>query len=389
MRALKVLTNISLTLLFGVLITVAASYVDPMVAKNINPYVVGGLMYAGSIAYHTINLHTSGPLIRDITLNDTSYEGDILRQFISYATTQFETLQKGCINVLGGIKKKRRVPTLKVDNFIQARNETPNSNQSGDLTIDARVLEPQDLMGYLEFNPRDLEDHVISTELNPELLDAELPGTVESGVIQEILKLNGNYFDKAAWRSEKDDAAIATAQANGLGTGDNNLIFIDGLQRKMYLDANVTKVAAPSAITDGNIVSKLEAVAADVPQSVYDDPAFKFLLAGANRLNYRNAQKNQTNKGIDFTQSANMEFDGKPVVSINGMSPNTIVGAKASLDMASNIWLGVNEIDEDMYLKMMALANNSEKWFIKMLFKMDVNYGLGEEIVTHMTEVYV
>ena len=388
MKAFKILSNIFLSLLVGLMISQAVGTLDPVASAFVNPFVVGALLYAGSVTYHTLNLHTSGPLIRDITLTDTSYEGDILRQFISYSVTQFETLKKGCINVLGGIKKKRRVPTIAVENFIQARVETPNSNHSGDMEIDARLLEPQDLMGYLEFNPRDLESHAVSVELNPELLDAELPTTVESAVLQEILKLNGNYFDKAVWRSEKDAAAIATAKTNGLGTGDNNLIFFDGLQMKMYQDADVKKVVGPSAISPANIVSKFEAVAQDIPQEVYDDPAFKFLLAGKNRLSYRDAQKNQQYKGIDFTKGGNMEFDGRPVVSINGMSPNTLVGCKASLDMSSNLWLGVNEIDEDMYLKMMAIANNSEKWFIKMLYKLDVNYGLPKEIVAHMTETY-
>lgn len=388
MKIYKLVTNILLTLLVVVSVHQVIGYVDPVMASNINPLVVAGGLYAAQITYYVINQST-GIVLRDITLNDTSYEGDILRQFISFAVTQFETLQKGCINVLGGIKKKRRVPKLQVENFIQARVETPNNNHSGDLTIDARTLEPQDLMGYLEFNPRDLEAHALSVELDPKLLDAELPATVESAVIQEILKLNGNYFDRAVWQSERDEAAIATAETNGLGTGDNNLIFIDGLQRKMYLDGNVSKIGSPSAVDATNIVSKLESIAADVPQAVYDDPAFKFLIAGANRLHYRDAQKNQANKGIDFTQGGVMEFDGRPVVSINGMSANTIVGCKASMDMRSNLWLGVNDIDEDSYLRLDRLAKNSEKWFIKMLFKLDVNYGLAEEISVHMTETYV
>ena len=388
MKAYKIITNFLLMLVFALSAHQAIGYVDPVSAQRINPFVVGILLYAGQIVYHTVNLST-GKVARDITLNDTSYEGDILRQFISYAAVQFDTLRKGCINVIGGIKKKQRVPTVRVDNFIQARVETPNSNHSGTITIDARELEPQDFMGYLEFNPRDFESHVLSTEMNPMLLDAELPPTAESAIIQDVLRRNGTYLDKAVWQSEKDDAAIATAKASGLGNGDNNLIFLDGLQRKMFLDNNVYRDPSPAALTSANIVAKLEILAANAPSEVYDNPNFKFMLAGANRPNYRDAQKNQTYKGIDFTKGGVMEFDSRRIEIIHGMSANTIVGGVATMDMDSNFWLGVNELDEDSYLKLMRLANNSELYFIKMLYKMDVNYGLAEEIVFHMTETYV
>lgn len=328
-----------------------------------------------------------GVLREGLTITDTSYAGSVLEQFISYASTQFDTLRKNCINVLPGIKKKQTVPSLTVDSFIQAHQETPQ--HGGSIDVGGRVLEPQDFMGYLEFNPRKFEGHWSAVKMNPKLLDAALPKTAESAIVQEVLKANGSYMDRSIWRSEKDDAAIATAIANGLAPGDNNLIFMDGFQRKMFLDADVTKTAA-SAIAKGNIQSKFEALAGEISSEVYEHPLFKFCLAGAHRQAYTDAQKDQQYKGVDFTKSGAMEFDGKPVVLIHGMSEGTIWAGKAGRNsMESNLWLGVNELDEDSYLKLMQLANNSEKWFIKMLFKQDVNYGLPEEMALHVTETYL
>ena len=104
----------------------------------------------------------------------------------------------------------------------------------------------------------------------------------------------------------------------------------------MYLDNDVWKHGSPSAMTSSNIVGKFETLAGQISSEVYDNPNFKWLLAGANRPHYTQAQQNQTNKGVDFTQAGKLEFDGKPIVIVNGMSPNTLFGGKASRNMESN-----------------------------------------------------
>lgn len=377
------LAGLLLVMILGTAITPVINY---QLELTLKPVLVAGTIY---VVHLLLVKHPKNALLDGLTITDTSYAGKVLDQFIAYATTSFDTLIKGCINVLPGIKKKATVPKLTVDSFIQAHQETPS--HGGDIDVDGRVLTPEDFMGYLEFNPRKFEQHWEAVKMNPKLLDAALPKTAESAIIQEVLKLNSAYMDRAVWQSEKDPAAIATALASGLGLGDNNLIFMDGIQRKAFLDADVTKIGSPVALTSANIVSKFEAVAAEFGSEVYDNPNFKFLLSGAKgtREAYKSAQKGQTYKGPDFTQGANWTFDGKPVVTINGMSANTIAAGVFSRGMDSNLWLGVNDTDEETYLKLMRLQNNSEKYFIKMLFKMDVNYGLPEELVMYMTETYL
>lgn len=380
-KIFKLLAGFMLALFLGTAIAPLVNQASQ--AEAVNPWVVGTTIWLVQLV--TVSL-PAGVFLEGLTITDTEYAGEVLDRFIAYASTMFDTLLKGCINVEAGIKKSVTVPKLTVSDFIQAHQETPT--HGGSVDVDGRKLVPEDFMGYLQFNPRKFESHWKAVQMNPKLLDAALPKSAESAIIQEVLKLNGAYMDKAVWRAVKDAAAIATAKANGLGPGDNNLIFNDGFQKKMYEDDDVTKIGSPVALTDANIVSKFEAVAAGFSTEVYDRPNFKFMLAGANRENYKNAQKAQATKGVDFTQAGSMTFDGKPVVIINGMSPNTIVGGEASRGVDSNFWMGVNDTDEETYLHLKRLQANSELWFIKMLFKMDVNYGLSEEIVAYMTETY-
>lgn len=352
-----------------------------------NAYIVGGALFVASLA--RLAAKTPQGVASVIAITDTSYAGEVLETFISHAMTSYQTLMKGCINILPGIKKKATVPILKVDSFIQAQLETPVNG--GNIDIDARTLDPKDFMGYLEFNPRKFEQHWLAVQMNPKLMDAELPQTAEAAIIAKVLQQNGNYMEQAVWRSEFDAAAITTAQGSGLGPGDNNLIFFDGLLRGMYLDADVTKIATPVALTAANIFAKFDLVkaAAEANEAVYNSPGFKFLANFRTAQIFGEAQKAQANKGVDVTQQGVMKYDGKPIVSLPGIEDNTIIACVATSDVDSNIWAGVNDADEDSYLKIMPLQANSEKWFMKMLFKMDVNHGLGEEIVVYTTKTYI
>jgi hypothetical protein len=125
-----------------------------------------------------------------------------------------------------------------------------------------------------------------------------------------------------------------------------------------------------------------------VPEAVYEDERFKFMLGYSAAQLYSAAQKAQGNKGVDITSAGVMLYDGKPVVSLSGLPANTIVGCKGSTDLMSNLWLGVNEADEDEYFKLARLQANSPLYFLKMLMKLDVNYAFSEETVLYTTNTY-
>jgi hypothetical protein len=66
------------------------------------------------------------------------------------------------------------------------------------------------------------------------------------------------------------------------------------------------------------------------------------------------------------------------------MPENTFFLGLASSDMSSNFYLGINDLN-DMSLDMQRLQANSELYFIKGLFKMDVQIGFIEQMVVHTT----
>ena len=92
-----------------------------------------------------------------LVINDTTYAGTFASYFWLPATFDMDTIQKGGVYVQDGIKKQHTIGRVDFANPLQSRTATPTT--SGTFTVDGRVLAPQDLMVYTEFNPRDYEQH--------------------------------------------------------------------------------------------------------------------------------------------------------------------------------------------------------------------------------------
>jgi len=256
------------------------------------------------------------------------------------------------------------------EDLIQDRAATPTSK--GDMTVTGKVLEPADYMIYVEFNPRDYEQHWFATQLNPTLIDRSLPATVETTVIQEVLKRHDRYMNKAVWNSSTALAAPSIyryyngliAKAKAATGGSDNTNF----------------VGSPTTLSAGNIVAEIEKGYVLIPAALKYDPNMKIFVNYKTFDLYMNAQQNQTYKGVDFTQLGVARYKGIQVVRINDMPDDTYLIAKGTAGMDSNLWLGLNSVD-DASLELNKLQANSELYFIKMLMKVDVQIGWNAETV--------
>lgn len=308
----------------------------------------------------------------DFVISDTTYSGEAASQFIVKAITGNETVQGGHIYVKDGIKKKFTIPRFDADyeDLIQDRAATPTSK--GDMTVTGKELNPADYMIYVEFNPRDYEQHWYATQLNPTLIDRTLPATVESTVIQEVLKRHDRYMNKAIWNSNTTNPAPSIYR------------YYDGLIRKAKLATggtdNTNFVSSPTTLSTANIVGELQKGYNLIPAALKYDPNMKIFVNYKTFDLYMQAQQAQSFKGVDFTQMGIARFQGLQVVRINDMPDDTYLIAKGTAGMDSNLWLGMNSVD-DASLKLEKLQANSELYFIKMLMKVDVQFGWNSETV--------
>ncbi len=301
-------------------------------------------------------------------INDTTYAGEVASQFLIKAITGADTVNGGHVYIKDGIKKKFTIPRFDTnyEDLIQDRQATPVSK--GNFTVDGKVLDPQDFMIYTEFNPRDFEDHWYAMQLNPTLLDRALPPSVESVVVQEVMKRYMKYFNKALWNNDM--------------TLSNIYKYWNGFIKNATADADVIDVSSPVTLTSSNIADELNRGYALIPEALRYDLNMKIFVSYKTFDLYHQYQIAQTYKGIDITKTADDKFKGKTLIKIADFPDDCYMIAKGMATPESNLWVGMNSI-ADEGLQLARLQANSELFFIKMLVKADVQIGWGNEVVLY------
>ncbi len=389
----KKLSFSALAILFAVHVAVclfAGALFAPFLGAS--PFMVAAVLF---VITHFFQVPQN--VLADLTVTDTTYAGEFYNIFLTKILLGFETAAKGLIKIETGIKKKKTVGVLTVDAFIQAAQDPPV--HGGDVDVDGRVLEPKEVMGYMEANPAKFEDHWLAVQMNPALLDRALPVSFESAVLDRTGQLTSNWLERIFWQGDYDAAAIVTALADGLAPGDSNLIFFDGIIKvtnDSIPNGNKINLALPVAaeavaLTAGNIKAKFDQLKALIMASAdgpaaYNDPNFVFIVSYKTGNLYGDAIKAQANKGDDFTGRGNRTYDGKRVIEVAGQHDDTIWAGIATRDNTSQLWLGANEADEWTKFQVAKLQANSSKIFVKMLTKLCTQIAIPEQVFLYTTK---
>lgn len=308
----------------------------------------------------------SASLLDGFVISDTTYAGEVASQFIVKAITGADTVAGGHVYVKDGIKKKYTIPRFDAnyEDFIQDRMAMPQAK--GDIAITGVALNPQDYMIFAVFNPRDFEDHWFATQLNPTLIDRALPYTVESVVVQEVLKRHAKFFNKLIWNADKTRSDIYK--------------YFDGFLLNAKNGAQTNIVGSPTTLTQSNIQAEMLKAYNAMPEAIRYDPNTKYFFSYASWDMYEQSQINQQYKGVDITTTGKDSFKGRKVVKIADFPDNTMLLAKGLATPESNLWVGLNSVDDEGLI-LQKLRPEGELWFIKMNMKADVQIGWHSETV--------
>ena len=346
--ALSMVTGVSLTIIATVLLAIG--------------FVKG--LFNLSMPFESGILRADG-----FSITDTTYAGEAASSFIVKAITSNETVQGGHVYIQDGIKKKFTIPRFDADytDFIQDRQAQPISK--GTMTADAKTLLPVDYMIYTEFNPRDYEAHWFATQLNDKLIDTKLPVSVESLVIQEVMKRHNRYFNRSLW-----------VNSTLLASATSIFRYYDGFLRKASTGSGALLPASPTTLTNANIVTEVQKGYALIPAALKYDPSMKIFCSYSTYDLFCQYQINQASKGVDITQMGMGTYRGLPMVKIPDFPDDTYVMARGMASPESNLWVGMNSTDDNTIL-MDKVNNSGELWFLKVLMKSDVAIGWNEECV--------
>jgi hypothetical protein len=164
--------------------------------------------------------------------------------------------------------------------------------------------------------------------------------------------------------------------------------YFDGFVKKATDDANTVDLGGSSILTDANltgaIIAQITRIYDLIPAALKYDPSMKLFLSYDLYDAYAKALIAQTNKNADHeSMQLNIKYRGLPVVRIADFPANKMMFAKGSAGMDSNLWVGMNSV-EDAKLEMNKVQNNSELFYVKMLCKLDVQFGYTQEVVNYV-----
>jgi len=302
-----------------------------------------------------------------ITINDTSYAGKYASPIINKHVTEFASVNKGVLYV-AETRKALTIPTFSLTGLIQDRAATPVSAGTG--TVDKRVATPADQMVYWEFNPRDFESHFESEYLSEMLLKREISPEFLAAVQDALTSYVNSRMDFQVWRSRTSNT--------------NDLKYYNGFVKKMLDDSDVIDVSS-AALSASNIEAKLNLVKDAIPDAIYENPDGKYIMNIEAGKFWADAQRLAGYKGVGMTERGELMFDGRPIVTVPGLHEDTIIYTPCSNSIASNLWYVINST-EDSLVQYDFLQANSELMFFKMLYKADVQYRYGSEIVLYTTQ---
>jgi hypothetical protein len=381
-RTVKTSTYL-LTLIAILIFGSAISYGLNLHAPFLTSFVIFGLMFVGGFLRRNKVKET---VLGDFDVQDTTYVGTYeTGYFITKATFSLSTVKKGVAFVKDGIKKAHNVGVLSFDDPLEPRNETPIQNPAKKVAISGRKLTPQDCMLYQEINPRDLEDHFLAEELSKTLLARELPVTVANFMIQYFLNRAFEQIEIGIHMGSQTYTATPGA------TGNGQIVFFDGLIKKLLTVATYIPSTAPAVLTTSNIETQMLDLYTKMPKALLENDErrknLRYCMSVADWLIYEAFMTtSMVYKNNDLTEAGKKSYKGIPIITLAGLPKDTFYLGEFMPDINSNIWVGTNSMD-DLQLMFRPLQNNSEKWFVKGLFKFDTQIRLPEEFAMHTTKI--
>lgn len=305
-----------------------------------------------------------------LKVNNTSYDGEVLDELLVRATTGNDLVAGGHIRVEDGVQKSFSIPRLKTGAMLQKRKEQPKEGDAkGDFNYDERKLTPQEFMAFTTFNPRTFEKVWRPFQPTGNLVFRELPAEVQNKLLSEMAKAV--------------DFELGYHYINGeFGAAEGK--YFDGILTRIVADADVVKDAGATALVDHNILSALRSVTTKLPKPLKTLPLknkVKIFMSVEDHEIYDFVLTEKPFKGADYSSMSSEKFKGYQLVPLANMPKDVMFATYATDGIDSNLWAAVDLADDEDVIKIDLLENAGERYFFKMLMKVDTNIAFGEDVV--------
>jgi len=303
----------------------------------------------------------------------SNYNGSVLDYIITEAVTGNEAVQKGSLYVIPDVQEKISIAKMVSSaNPIIPREAMPTT-KSATVTWSEATLSPVDMMIYIpDINPRVFENAWREFQPTGSLPDKILDPNIQRVFADVVLKQAQNQIGRLIWQG---DTSLASS---------NPLHFFDGFITRSQASGTNIDVSNIGAITASNIIAILEDCNNEVPDALFEDPDMVFHMSTTTYRLYQEALRAATYKGLAYEAGLAGQFAGREIRHYSGFPNNVILVCKATTGTDSNLYAAVDGANDVENFKIERLRPEGELFFLKALFKMDVNFSIDSESVYYI-----
>lgn len=297
----------------------------------------------------------------------TTYAGEFAGQYIAAALLSGTTLGNQAITIRPNVKYKEVVKRLSTVDIIA--NASCAFTPTGTVTVDERILEPEEFQVNLELCKEDFKSDWEAVQMGYSAHD-QLPPNFTQFFIAHMADVVGQANEQSIWHGV--DATVGQ---------------FDGFVTKMTADGTVIDVVG-TTIDPTNVIAELTKVYNFIPQTIYGtDDLFiycsplvvrSYMIAlggfGANGLGAAGYMSQGT------VGEKPLNFSGIPLFMTNGLQTSYMVAAQKR-----NMWFGTGLMSDQNEVKVLDMADldGSQNVRFVMRYTADVQYGYGSEVVLY------
>jgi hypothetical protein len=299
----------------------------------------------------------------------SNYAGEVADVIMAALKNGNETLEKGSLYVEPGVTKQLSIPIMTTADDVITEALAEPSTAAEAFVWTERTIVPASMMFFDKVNPRNFENVWRPFQPQGPLVDRVDNPKIKAAIIAETTKTIGKQLSKLIWQGDV-----------GAG-GASPLRFFDGFIKRMNADGTTIKPTPAGNIVVGNVISILEACEAAIPSTIWGDPDVVFHMNTQDFRLYLQAARALDFKGSDIGDAVAERFAGRQIRYYDGLPKNYVVVAKATAGKDSNLWAGADVESDVENVKIERFRPESENFIVKLLFKFNVNYAIGSEIV--------
>lgn len=298
-----------------------------------------------------------------LTINSSSYNGELALPYINAAILSGDTLAKGYVTLKEGVKYKAVLKKLSnAASLVQSAS--CDFSQQGSLNLDESVLTVTDLKVNLELCKKEFASDWEAAATGRGFINDVVPSNFADFLIGYAAGKVAETIEYTIWQGD---------------TGGTYASF-DGFEKKINATAgtyyNATWSAGAMAV--GTVINNLNQLINNLPPALIGSPDTKLYMNRATAQFYRQAVAAQGYMQMfSAADEFNLQFNGYDIYVCPGMSAGTVIAAQPS-----NLFVGVDANSDFAEVKVvdMSLTDASDNVRMAMRFRTGVQVGVYQDV---------